>query len=136
MILYLHLELSAMLTQFRVLCPAIPALQSCGNTRGCMLSAPLTERFGDAQKRLHPITLGSSADLQVGQRVYAIGNPYGLDHTLTTGVISGTGEHHALPIISCAASLDADMWHIGICKKAHLLHRVSAYSLAGMEINS
>ena len=44
------------------------------------------------QKRLQPVTLGSSADLQVGQRVYAIGNPYGLDHTLTTGVISGTGK--------------------------------------------
>lgn len=44
------------------------------------------------QKRLQPVTLGTSADLQVGQRVYAIGNPYGLDHTLTTGVISGTGK--------------------------------------------
>jgi S1-C subfamily serine protease len=35
-----------------------------------------------------PLPIGTSADLQVGQRVLAIGNPFGLDHTLTTGVIS------------------------------------------------
>lgn len=35
-----------------------------------------------------PIPLGSSRDLVVGQRVLAIGNPFGFDHTLTTGVIS------------------------------------------------
>mmetsp|Transcript_42507 Transcript_42507/g.51604 ORF Transcript_42507/g.51604 Transcript_42507/m.51604 type:complete len:516 (+) Transcript_42507:119-1666(+) len=38
---------------------------------------------------LKPVTLGQSFSLQVGQRVYAIGNPFGLDHTLTTGIISG-----------------------------------------------
>lgn len=35
-----------------------------------------------------PVSIGTSRDLQVGQKVYAIGNPFGLDHTLTTGVIS------------------------------------------------
>jgi S1-C subfamily serine protease len=35
-----------------------------------------------------PVPIGSSADLKVGQSVYAIGNPFGLDHTLTTGIIS------------------------------------------------
>ncbi len=35
-----------------------------------------------------PIPLGSSADLKVGQSVFAIGNPFGLDQSLTTGVIS------------------------------------------------
>jgi 2-alkenal reductase len=34
------------------------------------------------------VAIGTSADLQVGQAAFAIGNPFGLDHTLTTGVIS------------------------------------------------
>ena len=37
---------------------------------------------------LQPIAIGSSGDLQVGQAVYAIGNPFGLDQTLTTGIVS------------------------------------------------
>ncbi len=41
----------------------------------------------DAAK-LPPLALGSSRGLQVGQRVYAIGNPFGLDQTLTTGIVS------------------------------------------------
>ena len=40
-------------------------------------------------EKLRPISVGSSQDLQVGQKVFAIGNPFGLDHTLTTGIISG-----------------------------------------------
>jgi len=44
----------------------------------------------DAPARLlPPIAIGASADLQVGQKVFAIGNPFGFDQTLTTGVISG-----------------------------------------------
>ncbi|MBZ0121385.1 MAG: trypsin-like peptidase domain-containing protein, partial [Sandaracinaceae bacterium] len=38
---------------------------------------------------LRALPIGASHDLQVGQHVFAIGNPFGLDHTLSTGVISG-----------------------------------------------
>jgi S1-C subfamily serine protease len=37
---------------------------------------------------LHPLTLGNSANVEVGEPVLAIGNPFGLSRTLTTGVIS------------------------------------------------
>jgi S1-C subfamily serine protease len=41
---------------------------------------------------LSPVLVGSSSDLEVGQQVLAIGNPFGLDQTLTTGVISALGR--------------------------------------------
>jgi hypothetical protein len=47
----------------------------------------------DAPKNLlPPIPVGTSADLLVGQKVFAIGNPFGFDQTLTTGVISSLGR--------------------------------------------
>ena len=45
-------------------------------------------RIGVGFKRPPPVPLGTSADLKVGQKVFAIGNPFGLDWTLTTGIIS------------------------------------------------
>lgn len=42
----------------------------------------------DPPAELYPIQLGSSDNLRVGQRVYALGNPFGLERTITTGIIS------------------------------------------------
>lgn len=43
--------------------------------------------------RLTPLAIGESSDLKVGQKVYAIGNPFGFNRTLTKGIISGLGRN-------------------------------------------
>ena len=48
--------------------------------------------IGAPPDKLTPIEVGSSSDLQVGQSAFSIGNPFGLDQTLTTGVVSAVGR--------------------------------------------
>jgi S1-C subfamily serine protease len=54
-------------------------------------------RIPTAGLTLHPLRLGSSAGVQVGDAVLAIGNPFGLERTLTTGVISALRRTIAAP---------------------------------------
>jgi S1-C subfamily serine protease len=64
-------------------------------------------------QKLLPLPVGQSATLKVGQKVLAIGNPFGLDQTLTTGVVSGLGreiksvtQHTITDVIQTDASIN------------------------------
>jgi putative serine protease PepD len=50
-----------------------------------------------AASELHPLTLANSASVQVGDTVYAIGAPFGLSGTLTSGIVSGLGRDGSSP---------------------------------------
>ena len=105
------------------------------------------------QPSLHPTKLGDSAGLLVGQKVFAIGNPFGLDHTLTSGIISGTGREissgntgrpiQVTPTSHCAQSL---LWSLAVaaddciwtsCRAVTLCHPAmlctSASGLSGVK---
>lgn len=49
------------------------------------------------KSKLHPIMIGSSHDLKVGQVTYALGDPFGLDQTMTTGIVSALGRQIQSP---------------------------------------
>ena len=49
----------------------------------------MTLQVDTLNELLRPIKVGQSSSLKVGQHCLAIGNPFGFDHTLTVGVISG-----------------------------------------------
>jgi serine protease Do len=51
---------------------------------------------------------GKSADLEVGDPVLAIGNPFGLDHTVTAGILSATGRHAKVERVSYQNFLQTD----------------------------
>ena len=52
--------------------------------------------------QLHPLSLGNSSDAQVGNPVVAIGNPFGLDRTVTAGIVSALQRQIVCP---CASSM-------------------------------
>src|SRR5262249_22059009 len=45
-----------------------------------------------SRSKLHPILIGESHDLKVGQVAYALGDPFGLDQTMTNGIVSAIGR--------------------------------------------
>ena len=49
-------------------------------------------KLGEPVPGLAPVMIGTSRDLQVGQKVIAIGNPFGFDHTVTKGIVSALGR--------------------------------------------
>ncbi len=49
-------------------------------------------KLEELPKKLYPINIGNSAKLKVGQKAMAIGNPFGLDQTITAGIISALGR--------------------------------------------
>jgi len=49
-------------------------------------------KIDSPERPLSPVKVGSSKDLKVGQKALAIGNPFGLDHSLSTGVVSALGR--------------------------------------------
>lgn len=59
----------------------------CGNDMETCLSL----------KSVGGLAIGTSSDLQPGNKVFAIGNPFGLDQTLTSGIVSGLGREIPTP---------------------------------------
>uniref|UniRef100_A0A0E0FEB3 Protease Do-like 5, chloroplastic n=1 Tax=Oryza meridionalis TaxID=40149 RepID=A0A0E0FEB3_9ORYZ len=69
-----------------------------GSLVGCDPSYDLAVLKVDVDgDKLRPALIGTSKGLRVGQSCFAIGNPYGYEHTLTTGVVSGLGREIPSP---------------------------------------
>ena len=54
-------------------------------------------RVDAPSSKLHPVPFDDSSNVQVGETVYAIGNPFGLDRTMTAGIVSATGRDIQAP---------------------------------------
>jgi S1-C subfamily serine protease len=66
------------------------------------------------QSALHPLALADSSRVEVGDTVYAIGNPFGLDRTMTSGIVSAVGRDIPAPngvTIERAIQTDAAINH-------------------------
>jgi 2-alkenal reductase len=84
-------------TETRVEVDFASGFKTFGNVIGTDASSDLAViKVEDAASELHPLPLGDSDILQVGQTVIAIGNPFGLSGTMTTGIISALGR--SLPV--------------------------------------
>ncbi|ONM62887.1 Protease Do-like 5 chloroplastic [Zea mays] len=62
-----------------------------------LIGSRLVLQIDADRDQLRPALIGTSRSLRVGQSCFAIGNPYGYEHTLTTGVISGLGREIPSP---------------------------------------
>jgi S1-C subfamily serine protease len=60
-----------------------------------------------AASTLHPLTLGNSNNVLVGDQAYAIGAPFGLPESMTAGIISGLNRHNAASGLSGLIQTDA-----------------------------
>jgi len=71
-------------------------------------------RVNAPQSALHPLSLADSNKVEVGDTVYAIGNPFGLDRTMTAGIVSAVGRDIQSPsgsAIPKAIQTDAPINH-------------------------
>ena len=66
--------------------------------------------IGDDDERFSAVALGESGEVQVGVEVFAIGNPFGLSHTVSRGIVSATDRTHVLdnrvPLLQLDASIN------------------------------
>lgn len=63
-----------------------------GDIAVLQISENNTQQVGQISSTLKPFVIGNSSDLEVGDQAIAIGNPFGLSDTMTTGIISGIGR--------------------------------------------